>query len=236
MSKSSRSKKQQKCQKINFKPVHPIATFIPNRKRLDLLKNFEICFADLFPPGVRLTANEFKVLFVLRGAAIGNSNLAAIDQEKASEISGIRQPHVARAIAGLRRKGLVTQTWMEAGLRMYRNIYALWVPPELLERDAEAMLEQRKKARALEQKAAALEEKDKLKKAARVRQKAQAVREKTCPDCGGEGRVLVYLPKEGKEKARWCRCSLGRSKAEEAGYSVTGFILDEPIVNNYMAR
>jgi DNA-binding MarR family transcriptional regulator len=232
MSRNSRSKKQQKFQKINLKPVHPIATFTPTRKRLDLLKNFEICFADLFPPGVRLTANEFKVLFVLRGAAIGSSNLAAIDQEKIAEISGIRQPHVARAINGLRRTGLVTRTWMEAGLKMYRNIYALWVPPELLERDAEAMLEQRKKARALERKAEALDEKDKLKKAARVRQKAQAVREKTCPDCGGEGAVLVYRPKEGREKARWCRCSLGRKKAQEAGYSVTGFIPDESTANN----
>jgi hypothetical protein len=235
MSKSSRSKRRQKCHKIKFKPIHPIATFIPGRKHLDLLTEFPICFADLFPPGVKLTANEIKVLFVLRGAAVGKSNVAAVDQEKIAELSGIQRPNVARAVAGLRSKGIVRQTWMEPGLEAYRNIYELWVPPELMKQDAKAMLKQRDKARTLEQKADALEEKAKLKKAAKTRKNAQAVREQTCTYCGGEGVAIVCLSKDSPERWRWCICTVGKKKAEAAGYQGGAFVPDELAAPIYLS-
>ena len=225
--KSKNSKKHQKFQKMNFKPVHPIATFIAPRKRLDLLTKFQICFADLFPPGVKLTANEIKALFVLRGAAIGRIDVAAVDQEKIAELSGIQRPNVARAIAGLRSKGLVRETWMEAGSEAYRNIYKLWVPPELMKEDVKAMIKQRDKARTLEQKADVLEKKAKLKKAAMARKHAQTVREQTCAYCGGEGVALVCLSRNSSGRWRWCICFAGDEKAKAAGCQAGAFVPDE---------
>jgi biotin operon repressor len=223
MKQSNRTKPQ----KINLKPTHPIATFQTQRKRMDVLRKFETCIADLFPPGVNLTGNEFKVLYLLRAACVGRSNVAAIDQEKISEVCGVSRPNVARAITGLRQKGMLLKTWMEAGPKAFRNIYALWVPPEILEQDAAWMLEQRDQARALEQQA---DEEDRkaqeaatkaatpyLHRADAARKQAQAVRETTCPICKGEGEVLVYLPSEKRERWRWCTCSAGRRLAQEVG-------------------
>ena len=193
---------------------------------MDLLKKFNVCLVDLFPPGVKLTANESKVLFVLRAAAIGRSNIAAIDQEKIAEISGIRQPHIARAIAGLRKKGLIEQTWMEAGLQMYRNIYEIWTPPELQQKDEKAMLNRKRRAKAIEREAEALE-KQANPDAVKLREQAKEALANTCPMCGAEGAVMVYLPREGRERARWCSCPIGHKKAQKAGCSLSDFIPDE---------
>jgi hypothetical protein len=220
------SKKHKKFQKINFKPVHPIATFKPIRKNMDLLKKFKISLADLFPPGAKLTGNEFKVLFVLRAAVVGANNIAAIDQEKIAELSGIRRQHVMRAIIGLRRKGVIEKTWMEAGFQMYRNIYSLWTPPEIREQAVESMIKQRDEARELEKKADRKEAEEKLKKARKLREQAEAVREKTCIICGGEGAVRVFSPKEGRDRARWCNCFTGQAAADKAGASRLDFIPD----------
>ncbi len=222
--KSKNSKKQHQ---IKFKPIYPIANFIPPRKRLDLLTKFQICFADLLPPGVKLTGNERTVLFVLRGAVVSGIDIVAVDQDKIAELSGIQRPHVARAIAGLRRKGLVRDTFMEPGLEAYRNIYKLWVPPELKKQDDNARLKQRDKARTLEQKAEALEKKAKLKKAAKARRHAQAVREQTCDYCGGEGVALVCLSSHSPDRWRWCICFAGDEKAKAAGCRAGAFVPDE---------
>ena len=215
-------------QKLGIKPTHPVAKFTFERKRMDLLKRFQICLADLFPPGLRLTANEFKVLFVLRAATMGKTNLAAVDQEKIAEISGVKQQNVARAIAGLRGKGLIRKTWMEAGSKMFRNIYALWLPPELMERDAKAMLKKRDKAITLEKQADNLEQQAQTKEADKLRERAQKVRANTCSLCGGDGIVHgVYLPLQGRSRARWCNCSVGIKKAEEVGCPKLTFVPDD---------
>jgi hypothetical protein len=226
MSKSSRSKRRQKFQKIGFKPIHPLAPFKPIRKKMDLLKKFKICLADLFPPGAKLTGNESKVLFVLRAATVGSSNIAAIDQEKIAELTGLIQPNVARAIRGLRNKGVLQETWMEPGFQMYRNVYSLWAPPEITEIDAQAMLKQRDEARELEKKAERKEAAAKPKKARKLREQAQAVRETVCPICGGEGVVAIFSPKKGRDIGRWCTCYIGRMAAEKAGYPNSVFIPD----------
>jgi hypothetical protein len=225
--------KHTKPHKIGIRPVHPIATFIPPRKRLDLLTRFQICFADLFPPGVKLTANEFKVLFVLRGAVSGINNIAAVDQQKIAELSSIRQPHIARAIAGLRSKGMVRQTWMEPGSEAYRNIYELWLPPELKRQNTKVVLEQRDKARMLEQKADALEKKAKRKKATKASNQAQAVREQICTYCGGEGITLIGLSRNGPERWRWCICLAGDKKAKAADCHGGAFVPDELVTKMF---
>jgi hypothetical protein len=210
--------KQTKPQKIGIKPIHPIAEFIvPSRKRVGLLTKIETSIAGLIPPGVRLTANQLKVWIVLLAAKIGRTNLAPIDQQMIAELSGVARPNVARAIAGLRRKKLVRKTWMDAGPKMFRNVYALWAPPELEERDANAQLRKRNKATVLEQQADELEKQSHAEEADKLRQQAQKVRTVTCPYCGGEGMVMVYLPKEQRERTRWCDCSIGHRKAEELG-------------------
>lgn len=220
------SKKYQKFQKINLKPVHPIATFKPIRKNMDLLAKFNISLADLFPPGTTLTGNEFKVLFVLRAAIVGANNIAAIDQEKIAEIAGLIRQNVSRALIGLRRKGVIEKTWMEAGFQMYRNIYSLWTPPEIKEQSAETIIKQRDEARALEKKAKRKEGAAKHKKAKKLREQAQAIREETCVICGGEGAIAVFLPKEGRDRGRWCRCFAGGLAAEKAGCSKSELIPD----------
>lgn len=221
-----RTKKHQKFQKINLKPVHPIATFKPIRKNMDLLKKFKISLADLFPPGAKLTGNEFKVLFVLRAAMVEANNVAAIDQEKIAELAGLIQPNVSRALIGLRRKGVIEKTWMEAGFQMYRNIYSLWTPPEMREQAAEIIIKQRDEARELEKKATRKEVAEKHKKAKKLREQAQTIREQTCVICGGEGAIAIFLPKEGRDRGRWCRCFAGGIAAEKASCSKSDFIPD----------
>src|SRR5438128_2053177 len=103
--------KQTKPQKIGTKPLYPIAKFSSVRKRMNLLTKLEAPLAAFFPPGVKLTENQLKVWIILLTAKMGRTNLAAIDQQKIAELSGLKQPHVARAIAGLRRKKLVRRTW-----------------------------------------------------------------------------------------------------------------------------
>jgi predicted transcriptional regulator len=218
--------KEKKSRKIGIKPLHPIASFPSVRKRIDILTRFHICLTDLFPPGVNLTANESKVLFVMRAAAIGRTNIAAIDQEKIAEISGIRQPHVARAIAGLRRKNLIKQTWMEAGLQMYRNIYELWAPPELIEKDANTMVNQKRRAKTLERKADALTEQSNV-EAAALKEKAKEAFSNICNFCSGDGAALVYVRNEDRERLRLCVCSIGRKKALKIGGFAGDFVPDE---------
>lgn len=205
---------------------------------MDIFKPFELCLADLLPPGIVLTANEMKVLFVLRGACVGRSNVAAIDQEKIAELSGIRRQNVARATAGLRTKGMLLKTWMESGPKMYRNIYALWVPPEILERDANHMREQREQAQALEREAEQAERKaievatPHLQHADDARRKAKIVRETACTVCGGEGVVMAYVPAESRERAKWCICSQGRQLAAGAGHPNAAFVPETSLPND----
>jgi len=222
--------KQTKPQKIGTKPLYPIAKFISVRKRMNLLTKLEAPLAAFFPPGVKLTDNQLKVWIILLTAKIGRTNLAAIDQQKIAELSGVRRPHVARAIAGLRRKRLVMRTWMEAGPKMFRNIYDLWMPPEFVERDSNAMLRKRDKAIALEQQAGEMEKQSKSLEADKLRQQAQKVRATICSLCGAEGMVLVYLPKGDRERTRWCNCYIGQGKAEELGYLKGDFVPDHLLI------
>ena len=224
--KSKNSKKHQKFQKINIRPLYPIATFNQPRKAMDVLKKFRICLANVFPPGVKLTGNETKVLFVLYAAIVGANNIAAIDQEKIAELSGLIQQNVSRALIGLRRKGVIEKIWMEAGFQMYRNIYSIWTPPEIREQVSETMIKQRDEARELEKRSNRKEVAKKHKKAKKLREQAQAIREQTCVICGGEGAIAVFLPKEGKDRGRWCKCFAGEIAAEKAGCSKSDFIPD----------
>ena len=224
--KKSASTDKNKPRKIGVTPVHPIASFPSVRKRVDLLSGFNIRLADLFPPGVKLTANQLKVLLVLKASAVGRTDFVAIDQGKIAEISGIERPNVARAIAGLRKKGVIKETLMEPGLRMYRNIYKLWSPPEMVERDGKAMLNRKRRAKAIKQKAITLEQQAHP-DAAKLREQAKEALANTCPWCGGEGAVLVYLPTQGRDRARWCNCPIGIKKAQKAGFPTESFIPDE---------
>ena len=193
---------------------------------MDILNPFELCLADVFPPGVNLTGNEVKVLIVLKAACVGYSNVAAIDQEKIAELSNVPQPHVARAIRGLRQKGMLLKTWMEAGSKMYRNIYALWVPPEIIERDAKRMMKQCEEAQKLERQAEEEEQKaiPYLQKADAKRQQAHVIRKTVCSLCYGEGKALVYIPSEKREQWRVCMCSTGRRVASELGLKAGQFV------------
>ena len=210
--------KELKKQTVSIKPIHKVAEFTPVRMPVSLTKKFQVSMLDLFPMGIILTGNETKVLFVLRAMAIGNSNLAAIDQEQISLLTSIKRPNVARAIVGLRKKGLVKQTFMEQGLQLYRNIYELWAPPQQLEKDAKKMISQKKKVEKLKASS--------KKKATNFEQKFELETAKICLLCKGKGWELGYLPLQKKEVGRLCICSLAHHLAKLYSLSFKEFIPD----------
>lgn len=211
---------------INIKPIYELANFTPIRTPISPARKFEISLLDLFPMGIKLTGNEAKVLFVLRAVAVGNSNLAAIDQEQISLLTSIERTHVARAIGGLRKKGLIKQTWMEEGLNRYRNIYALWSPPKQVEKDAKKMLLQQKSAKKLEQEAKNLEN-NSPQKAEILKKKSALLKEKICINCKGDGWREGYLPKLDKDAGKLCGCSLGVYLSKQYSLSFNEFIPDD---------
>jgi predicted transcriptional regulator len=223
-----------KKQRINIKPLHPLATFSSTRNPIELTKKFKVSLMDFFVSGVNLTANETKVLIVLRSQAVGRSNLSAIDQELISDITDLQQPNVARAIAGLRKKGMILQTWMEEGSQRYRNIYSLWSPPKQVEQDAKTMLSQRRAAKKLEEKAKNLEQTS-ISAAEELRKKAQQKQEKICPHCKASAIDWVYLAIEGRNRARWCACSLGIYQARLHNCKWNEFIPDH-ILKEYLSK
>ncbi len=142
-----------------------------------------------------------------------------------SAITSIARPNVARAITGLRKKGMIRQTQMEEGSQLYRNIYTLWSPPKQVEKDAKKMLSQQRAAKKLEQQT----------QVEKSRKKAQQEQEKICPLCKGDAIRLVYLPNKNLERHRWCDCSLGIYQAKEYGCDWKAFI-PEHIVKECLAK
>lgn len=213
--------------RLKIAPVHNLATFSISRKSVDPARKFEVSLLDFFPLSGTLTANETKVLIVLRAMVIGKSNLAAIDQEQITAITSIARPNVARAIAGLHKKGIIKQIWMEEGTQLYRNVYSLWTPPKQLEKDAKKMLAQKRAAKKLEQQAKTLE-------AEKLRKKAQEQQEKICPFCTGSGISEVYYPSQDKNLLRWCYCSLGiyQSRLNNCNWQET---VPSHIANKYLS-
>lgn len=89
--------------------------------------------SDFFYPGLKLTANELRVLIVLRAVSPSRCGIAVIDLEEIAEITEMEMPHISRAISSLRSKGMIRRTWMD---EVYSNVYPLWVPDEILDQDA----------------------------------------------------------------------------------------------------
>lgn len=233
-------RKTRGTKKKGFSPVHPIADFTPIRKPIDLLKKSRISLADIFPPGIKLSGNETKVLTILRLSVVGDSNIAAIDQIEVAKLASLQRPHVTRAISGLRKKGLLVKTWMEEGYSMFRNIYALWVPPELLERDAEKQTRRKNKALDLEKQAKELQkhwpaDKQKHQQAQRLLKRANNHKEKVCVTCRGMAMLPRYIPSLDIEKWKWCSCSLGRTAAQQTGSSMSDWI-DSSIVEQFLSH
>ena len=106
---------------------------------MDPFQEFHGRLSDFFSPGVKLTGNELKVLVVLRVASPSRCGLATINREEIAEITRIQLPNISRAIAGLRRKGMIRRTWMDEE-KEYCNVYALWTPDEIRDLDAHIQL------------------------------------------------------------------------------------------------
>lgn len=233
-------KQKAKASKLSFKSIHPMADFSTSRKSVEVIKQSLLSVYDLFPNGVKLTGNELKVLIILKASAIRNSNIAAIDQTQIATLTQLRQPHVARAIAGLKKKKVLLKTWMEEGYKTYRNIYALSVPQELLEKDAKKQALRKEKAEGLETKAKEIEkqwpeDKKKKKEAQKLLNRANTNKEKVCITCNGRALLDVYIRSENIEKWQWCSCSLGRLGAQETGTSLSEWISLE-VVEQYLAK
>jgi DNA-binding PadR family transcriptional regulator len=224
-STSGNSNPKTKKRNINIKPIYELAKFASLRTPINPSRVFELCLFDLLPPNIKLTANELKVLIVLRSMVVGHSNLAAIDQEQISITTGVQQPNVARAIAGLRKKGIILQTWMEEGSQRYRNIYALWTPAKKAENDAKKMLSQQRKVKKLETQANKCDPKF-SNKAEKLRKKVQQEKEKICINCKGDGWSDVYLKGLDKDSGILCGCSLGYHLSKQYSLSVNEFIPD----------
>jgi hypothetical protein len=215
-----------KTSNINIKPIYEVANFTPIRRPINPSRNFELCLFDLLPPNINLTANELKVLIVLRAMVVGNSNLAAIDQEQIFVITGVQQPNVARAIAGLRKKGIILETWMEEGSQRYRNIYALWTPPKQAQQDAKKMLSQQKRVKKLQEQANNCDPKS-SNKAEKLRKQAQQEKEKICISCKGVGWMDVYLRDLDKDSGKLCVCSLGIYLSKQYSIAFNKLIPDD---------
>lgn len=222
-SNTNQNNNQAPKKRLKIPPIHKLANFSPLRRSIDPARRFGISLLDFFPSGNNLTANETKVLIVLKAFVVGSSNIAAIDQEQISAITSIQQPNVARAIAGLRKKGMILHTEMEEGSQLYRNLYTLWSPPKQLEKDAKKMLSQKRAAKKLEANSnSSFKEK--------FRKKVQQQQEKICPICKGNAMQIVYLPSQNLERYRWCNCSLGVYQAKENNCSWNEFVPENIVV------
>lgn len=220
---SENSNHKTKKRNINIKPIYELAKFTPFRTSINPFRVFELCLFDLLPPNIKLTANELKVLIVLRSMVVGHSNLAAIDQEQISIITELQQPNVARAIAGLRKKGIILQTWMEEGSQRYRNIYTLWTPVKKVENDAKKMLSQQKRLKNLQEQANSHKPKSSVAEE-KLRKKIQQEKEKICISCEGDGWREIYLKGLDKDTGKLCSCPLGVHLSKQYSLSFNEFI------------
>jgi hypothetical protein len=200
------------------KPLYPTVKVSPKRKPIDPSLKPDVRLVDLFPPNVNLTANELKVLLVLHSMAKGNNSKSAIDQEQISTLTSLLQPHVARAIAGLRKKGMILNTLVEQGEAYYRNIYTLWKAPVESKTPKKKILSQ-KKENVLEQKPS-------------LNQKP-VIAENKCSYCSGKLVTANYVPSKGIDVYRWCFCPAAMLEAKLYG-AKSGDMLPEHLIDKYV--
>jgi hypothetical protein len=220
MKKTSLSSANSKNNGQSPKPLYPTVKFSSTRKPIDPTMRLDIRLLDLFPPNVNLTANELKVLLVLHAMAKGSTNLSAIDQEQISAITSVERPNIARAIAGLRKKGVILNTFMEQGRTYYRNVYALWKAP--------VESENSKKKIPSQQKANVREQKNK-------KNEKQAIAENNCTYCGGKVVAVSYVPSKDINIYRWCFCSAGIQEAKLNGAN-PGDIVAVHLMEKYLNK
>lgn len=194
------------------KPLYPTVKVSPKRKPIDPSLKLDVRLVDLFPPNVNLTTNELKVLLVLHSMAKGNNNQSAIDQEQISALTSVERPHVARAIAGLRKKGMILDTLMEQGRTHYRNIYTLWKAP-VESKTPKKKIPSQKKANVLEQK--------------------PVIAENKCTYCSGKLVTANYVPSKGIDVYRWCFCPAAIQESKLNG-AKSGDMLPENLVDKYV--
>lgn len=199
------------------KPLYPTVKVSPKRKPIDPSLKLEVRLIDLFPPNVTLTANELKVLLVLHAMAKGTNNQSSIDQEQISALTSLLQPNVARAIAGLRKKGMILDTFMEQGRTHYRNIYALWKAP-VESKTPKKKFPSQKNANVAEQKPS-------------LNQKPVA--ENKCTYCSGKLLTANYVPSKGIDVYRWCFCPYAVQEAKLNG-AKSGDMLPENLLDKYL--
>jgi len=204
----------------NPKPLHKLAKFSQPRKPIDASLKLDIQLLDLFPPRVSLSANELKVLLVLHAMANGRHNLSAIDQEQISAITSIERPHVARAIDGLRKKGVILNTFMEQGRNYYRNVYVLWKAP-ISSQNSEKQLPYKQKKSAREQK--------------NKHQQKTSLPKQSCSKCDCKALSPSYIPSKDLDIYRWCFCSVGREEAKLNG-AKPGDIVADHLIEKYLGK
>jgi hypothetical protein len=202
------------------KPIYPTVKVSPKRKPIDPLLKLEVRLVDLFPPNVNLTANELKVLLVLHSMIKGDNNQSAIDQEQISALTSVERPNVARAIAGLRKKGMLLNTFMEQGRTYYRNIYTLWKAPVESERPKKKILSQ-KKVNVLEQKT--------------PKNEKTSSPQNNCTYCEGKVVAANYVPSKDINIYRWCFCSAAIQEAKLNG-AKSGDIVSEHLIGKYLNK
>lgn len=222
-SKNSKNNGQKKtCPAVPA--LHRITEIELHRKPIDTSLKLEVYLMDLLPMGVNLTANELKVWIVLRAFVVGRSNLSAIDQEQLSALTAIARPNVARAIAGLRTKGMILRTSQQLGEKLYRNIYSLWSSPKQLEKESK-QLSQPKNSQKLSQSSPSLP-KNSL-------QKSPNLKKPPCIYCKDLGVIVFYVPNLDLDRGKWCLCPIGLQKAKLKGLSHRDF-LPEHILKEYL--
>lgn len=218
MKKKNLSSDKSKNNGQSPKPLYPTVKVSPKRKPIDQSLKLDVRLVDLFPPNVNLTTNELKVLLVLHSMAKGNNNQSAIDQEQISAITSVERPNVARAIAGLRKKGMILDTFMEQGRTYYRNIYTLWKAPVESETPKKKILSQ-KKENVLEQKPSKTQK--------------PVIAENKCSYCSGKLVAANYLPSRGIDIYRWCLCPAAIQEAKLNG-AKSGDIVSDSLIAKYL--
>jgi hypothetical protein len=218
MKKTNFSSAKSKNNGQSPKPIYPTVKVSPKRKPIDPSLKLDVRLVDLFPPNVNLTANELKVLLVLHSMVKGNNNQSAIDQEQISALTSVERPHVARAIAGLRKKGVILDTFMEQGRAYYRNIYTMWKAPVESETPKKKIPSQ-KKSNVLEQKSSKKEK--------------PVIEEKKCTYCSGKLVAANYLPSKGIDVYRWCLCPAAIQEAKLNG-AKSGDIVADHLIGIYL--
>jgi hypothetical protein len=218
MKKTNLSSAKSKNNGQSPKPIYPTVKVSPKRKPIDPSLKLEVRLVDLFPPNVNLTANELKVLLVLHSMIKGDNNQSAIDQEQISALTSVCQPNVARAIAGLRKKGMILNTFMEQGTTYYRSIYTIWKAPVESKTPKKKILSQ-KKANVLEQKPSKTQK--------------PVITKNNCAYCSGKLVVANYLPSKGIDVYRWCLCLAAIQEAKLNG-AKSGDMVSEHLIGKYL--